>query len=108
MKFLTKYGARAAAVLASLLVAPAFAHITLQTQQAPVGSYYKAVFRVPHGCAGSPTTSIKVRIPEGVIDVKPQPKPGWTLQIIKGKYAHPYNHHGATDRMPVSRDDSPA
>lgn len=95
MKCLTKYGARAAAVFASLLVAPAFAHITLQTQQAPVGSYYKAVFRVPHGCAGSPTTSIKVRIPEGVIDVKPQPKPGWTLQIIKGKYAHPYTSHGA-------------
>jgi len=28
----------------------AFAHITLENQQAPVGASYKAVLRVPHGC----------------------------------------------------------
>ena len=37
------------------------------------------------------TTAIRVRIPEGVIDVKPMPKPGWTLNIVKGKYAKTYS-----------------
>ena len=49
-----------------------------RSKQAPVGSYYKAVFAVPHGCAGSPTVKIRVQIPEGVIGVKPMPKPAGT------------------------------
>jgi uncharacterized protein YcnI len=65
----------------------ALAHVTLEQAQAAVGTSYKAVLRVPHGCDGSATTAIRVRIPEGVIDVKPMPKPGWTLSIVKGKYA---------------------
>jgi len=50
-------------------------HVTLEQRQAAVGAAYKAVFRVPHGCDGSPTIAIRVRIPEGVLDVKPMPKP---------------------------------
>ena len=65
----------AALVLASLSTASA--HITLQEQQAPVGGSYRAVFRVPHGCSGSATVAVKVRIPDGFIDVKPMPKAGW-------------------------------
>jgi uncharacterized protein YcnI len=72
----------------------AFAHVTLETQQAPVASTYKAVFRVPHGCEGKPTTKVRVQIPEGVIAVKPQPKPGWTLEKVKGQYAKPYDYYG--------------
>src|SRR3954462_10478136 len=64
----------ACGMLASVSVA--FAHITLENKEAPVASGYKAVFKVPHGCDGSPTTALKVRIPEGLIDVKPMPKPG--------------------------------
>ena len=40
---------------AVLLGSPAGAHITLEGKQAAVGSYYKAVFAVQHGCAGSAT-----------------------------------------------------
>lgn len=74
--------------------APAFAHITLETREAPAGSYYKAVFSVPHGCAGSATTKIRVRIPEGVVGVKAQPKPGWKLETIKEKLAKPIAGEG--------------
>jgi periplasmic copper chaperone A len=42
-------------LIAALAASPASAHVTLETKQAAVGSYYKAVFAVPHGCAGSPT-----------------------------------------------------
>jgi len=72
----------------------AFAHITLETQEAAVGSTYKAVFRVPHGCEGKATTAVRVKIPEGFIAVKPMPKPGWKLETIKGKYAKSYELWG--------------
>ena len=72
----------------------AFAHITLETQEAAVGSTYKAILRVPHGCEGQPTTTVKIKIPEGVISVKPMPKPGWKLETVKGKYAQSYDSHG--------------
>ena len=68
-----------------------FAHITLELRQAPAGSTYKAVLRVPHGCEASPTVAVRVKIPEGVFNVKPMPKPGWTIETKKGKYARSYS-----------------
>lgn len=94
--FKTYFRAAVAAMFTLLLVAPqAYAHITLETQKTPVESRYKAVLRVPHGCKGSPTTKLRVRIPEGVVGVKPQPKAGWVLDIVKGDYAKPYTLSGA-------------
>lgn len=85
-----------AAALTALLVAPtAFAHVSLQTKEAPVASSYKAVFTVPHGCQGSPTIKLRVRIPEGVIAVKPQPKAGWSLETVKGEYQQSHTRFGA-------------
>jgi periplasmic copper chaperone A len=81
--------------LALACASSGFAHITLENQQAPVGSSYKAVLRVPHGCAGSATVAIRVRIPEGFIDVKPMPKPGWKLNTVSGKYQTPVSLRGA-------------
>ena len=77
-------------LLALALIAPAAAHVTLESQEAKVGGGYKAVLRVPHGCAGSATVSVRVRIPDGVIGVKPMPKPGWTLATKVGKYPKTY------------------
>ena len=81
-------------LIAALAASPASAHVTLETKQAAVGSYYKAVFAVPHGCKGSPTVKIRVQIPEGVIAVKPMPKVGWTIDVVEGKYASEYAYHG--------------
>ena len=72
------------------LIVPAGAHVTLENREAPVGASYKAVLRVPHGCEGTATTSVRVRIPDGVIGVKPMPKPGWTLATVTGKYPKTY------------------
>jgi uncharacterized protein YcnI len=85
----------AVVVVAALSASQAAAHVTLERRQAPVGSYYKAVFAVPHGCAGSATVKLRVQIPEGVIGIKPMPKPGWTLETVKGKYAAEYELHGS-------------
>lgn len=92
-------GTISAALAAALLLAlpaTALAHATLETKQAPSGSYYKAVIRIGHGCDGSPTTAIRVRIPDGVVAVKPMPKTGWTLSTTEGTYATPYESHGKT------------
>jgi periplasmic copper chaperone A len=83
--------AGASLIAACAFASLAFAHVTLETQQAPVGKSYKSVFRVPNGCDGSATTAIRVKIPEGMIDVKPMPKPGWTLNVVKGKYTKTYS-----------------
>ncbi len=74
----------------------ASAHVSLETREAPAGSYYKAVLRVPHGCAGATTTAVRIRLPEGVIGVKPVPKPGWELVTKEGEYAQAYESHGRT------------
>jgi len=64
-------------------------------REAPIGSGYKAVVRVPHGCDGAATTAIRIRIPGGIIGVKPMPKAGWTLETVNGKYDKPYGLRGA-------------
>ena len=79
----------------ALGAASAAAHVTLEKRQAAVGSYYKAVFAVPHGCSGSATVKLRVQIPEGVIGIKPMPKPGWTLETVRGKYITEYEFHGS-------------
>lgn len=81
-------------VLMVVGTATAFAHATLETTEAHVGSSYKAVIRIPHGCEGKPTTTVRVQIPEGVISAKPMPKPGWTLEKVRGAYEHPYDYYG--------------
>lgn len=72
---------------------PALAHVSLETQQAVAGSGYKAVLRVPHGCDGSATTSIRVLLPDGFRLAKPMPKAGWQLNITK-RPVTPFDNHG--------------
>jgi periplasmic copper chaperone A len=82
------------AAVAVAVAAPAHAHVSLEKGEAPVGSTYKAVFPVPHGCEGAPTNVVRVRVPEGVISAKPMPKAGWTLEKVKGKYEKTYDYYG--------------
>jgi uncharacterized protein YcnI len=86
-------GALASAVL-GLSASAALAHVTLETQSAPIGSTYKAVLRIGHGCDGSPTLKVRVRIPDGVVAVKPMPKPGWELETVEAAYKQPYDYFG--------------
>jgi periplasmic copper chaperone A len=86
-------GALIAAAFMSLSI-PALAHVSLDTGQATPNSTYKAVLRIAHGCQGQPTLKVRVRIPEGIIAVKPMPKPGWTLETVKAPYARAYELNG--------------
>jgi uncharacterized protein YcnI len=80
--------------IAAFAASPAGAHISLEDRQATIGAPYRAMFAVPHGCAGSATIKIRVQIPEGVIAAKPMPKAGWSLDVVNGKYAAQYDYHG--------------
>jgi periplasmic copper chaperone A len=77
------------AALVAACVSPAVAHVTLESQEAKINAPYKAVLRVPHGCEKSATTSVRVRIPDGMIGVKPRPNAGWTLTTVTAKYPKP-------------------
>jgi copper(I)-binding protein/uncharacterized protein YcnI len=84
------------AAIAALFTAgasPAFAHATVSPKQVAPG-YAKIVINISHGCDGQATKSVRVEIPEGFAAAKPMPKAGWTIEIEKGDYAHPYEMHG--------------
>lgn len=84
----------AAGALTAFSIATAFAHASLETAEAKPGGY-KAVVRIPHGCDGQPTNTVRVEVPEGYIGVKPMPKAGWTLDIETGDYDQTYRLHGS-------------
>lgn len=96
--------ARAASCgLLALAAFAAQAHITLEYQAAAAGSYYKATFRVMHGCAGSPTRQIVVDVPPGVLGARPMPHPGWNVDVLRENLAQPVTDHGRTVTEDVSR-----
>ncbi len=40
------------------------------------------------------TDGVRIRIPEGVIAVKPMPKAGWTIEKTVTRYKEEYELHG--------------
>jgi uncharacterized protein YcnI len=82
---------------AALIAAPAAAaHVTANPSTAPGGSVSKIQFQVGHGCEGSPTTTVTVRIPAGVGNVKPEVEPGWSITTEEGKLPEPVEVFGET------------
>jgi periplasmic copper chaperone A len=96
----------AAAVASAVVASSASAHVVLENREAPAGSYYKATFRVGHGCKGSPTTQIKITLPEGINTAKPQPKPGWSYAAVKAPVpVDPHaGHAGHGDHGPTATE----
>jgi uncharacterized protein YcnI len=96
---LTRKAAAIAAATTALicLTASASAHVTTRPDEATAGAYFQTAFNVGHGCDGSATVAVRVKIPEGVLSVKPQMKPGWTVEIKKRTLTAPQpGLHGKT------------
>ncbi len=72
----------------------AFSHASFENEKAVSERGFKAILQIPHGCDGKPTTEVQIKLPEGFVFAKPQPKAGWTLEIIKGDYQKTYDNHG--------------
>ena len=79
----------AAVVAALAVIGTATAHVGTTPGTAPAGQTTIVGFAVGHGCDGSPTTSVSIRIPAGVTSAKPRSKPGWRLTIVRGKLPQP-------------------
>ncbi len=72
------------AVAVHIAAGPALAHVKLEIRVAAAGARYSGVLLVPHGCKGSPTIRLRVRIPAGVSNVKIEFSNGWTAQLSPG------------------------
>ena len=72
-----------------ILSVPAHAHVTANPDHGKAGAYFQTALRVSHGCDGSATTSVHVKIPPEIITVRPQAKPGWTIEIKTKKLEKP-------------------
>ena len=70
----------ATAAIALSLTAPASAHVGATVGDASAGAYTIATFSVPHGCEGSPTTRIEIRVPESVLSVTATRNPYYELE----------------------------
>lgn len=70
------------AVAVGFFTVPATAHVTFENSVVEAGKTAKFVLRIPHGCNGSPTVAIRISIPNGLAEVKPQPKSGWALAVV--------------------------
>jgi hypothetical protein len=63
-----------------LTVQSASAQIVLSQPSFEAGQKYAAFFRVEHGCADSPTVSLRVAIPQGVTVLETPAKPEWMVK----------------------------
>lgn len=81
-----------------LLASPAAAHVTANPNSGPESGFFTTFMRVPHGCDsdGPDTTSVSIQIPDGVQSVTPEDVPGWSVEVVRGPLAEPYESHGET------------
>lgn len=79
-------GALAAAVAAAFVLAvpaAASAHVGVSPDHIPAGSSTLLTFSFSHGCEGSPTTALRVTMPEGIGNAWPTFDSDWSADIEK-------------------------
>jgi periplasmic copper chaperone A len=75
--------AASAVVLSATSAANAHASVQLYGSTPTASGYGQMFVRIPHGCAGAATDTIKVQIPAGFASVKAQAKAGWSVSTVK-------------------------
>lgn len=91
LRFSARTAALSALVLGGtvLLAGPASAHVTLTPGEGHAGDYVVGTVAVPHGCEGSATTRVAIKIPEQLLSVTPTRNPLWTVEKKFVKLAKP-------------------
>ena len=67
----------------AVMALPASAHLHPTVSEGPAGGELTTAFTVGHGCDGSPTTKVEIKIPEGVTSVEPLEVPGFEVSTTK-------------------------
>ena len=80
-----RVGATVGAAVAAIgvvitLASPASAHVEAQGETATDG-LTTVTFSFSHGCTGSPTNSLKVKLPPTTTEVKPENPPSWSSTV---------------------------
>ncbi|MDO9406915.1 YcnI family protein [Patulibacter sp.] len=86
--------ALAATTLALAAAAPASAHVTIQPDEAPAGSYAVVDVRVPNEKDDAGTLKVELQLPPGVSYAAYQPVPNWTTTVTKRKPSKPFSVEG--------------
>jgi len=78
---MTRIGSLAVALgtVLGLAAADARAHVSLSQSTFEAGVNFAAFFKVERGCGASPTTALRVQIPDGVSVLELPEKPGWNV-----------------------------
>ncbi|PYI69739.1 nuclear export factor GLE1 [Arthrobacter livingstonensis] len=79
----------ATAGLMALGLGAASAHVEATPTETAANAYSLLTFSVGHGCDGSPTTSLKITLPEELNDATPTVNPNWTISKTVEKLATP-------------------
>jgi uncharacterized protein YcnI len=88
--------------LSLLTAAPALAHVSISPSEAEAGAYAVLTVSVPHGCDGSPTTTVAIQVPEPILAVTPTRNPLWRVEKVMEKLQEPVtDSHGTkvTERV---------
>lgn len=72
------------AILALAIPAMASAHVGVSPDELTAGDHGVLTFSFAHGCDNSPTTSLKITMPEGLASVAPTMDSDWTIDIDRG------------------------
>ena len=78
-----------AAATVALTAGPAAAHVTISPEEGAAGSYTVLTASLSHGCDGSPTTRITIRMPEQILSVAPTQNPSWTVRKVMQQLDEP-------------------
>jgi uncharacterized protein YcnI len=74
--------AGACAMVAVLAVAtPAFAHVEAEGEAGAGAGVTTVTFSFDHGCGESPTTSLRIQLPDNADDVVTEDRAGWTADV---------------------------
>jgi periplasmic copper chaperone A len=83
-------------IAASLVAGHANAHVVFNQNVLPPATLATLELRVTHGCDGSATKEVRVKLPEGVTRVTPRALAGWQVAVTKRQLPSPVTLHGQT------------
>lgn len=72
------------ALLAVAVPSMASAHVTVSPDELVAGDHGVLTFAFSHGCENSPTTALRITMPEGLASVSPTLDGDWTIDVERG------------------------
>lgn len=77
-------GVLGGAVLALAVPAVAGAHVGVSPDELVAGDHGVLTFSFSHGCENSPTTALRITMPDGLASVAPTMDSDWNIQVERG------------------------